>query len=97
MSLLVTVRIAFPMFLLTTSQIPIGHTPGLLFSRISLQATKSCRLLKSNTSVHRRFARRAKGLHRPSDAKGGAQFAATPVRQGLMVQPLPESAMLPDV
>ena len=51
MSPFVTERIAFAMFLLTTSQMPMGHTPGFLSSAVRRHDINGARTLGSKKSL----------------------------------------------
>ena len=62
-------RIAFEMILLEVSQIPIGLTPGHLFSAINRQARKADRPLGSLKDVQRLLANMAIELHRSQEAE----------------------------
>ena len=68
MSPLVTERIAFTIILLTTSQMPIGRTPGFLSSAIRLQDVNGARPSGSTKSLQIRRVRSARELHRSLEA-----------------------------
>ena len=59
---------ALQMMRRTTSQTPIGRTPGHLSSAINRQATKAFRPLGSTRVVEMRLAKEASASHRSEEA-----------------------------
>ena len=70
---LMTKRMALEVILLTTSQMPIGRTPGRLSRAINQQAKKGANVDGCTYWVHSRRARRAREWHNSSEASLNVQ------------------------